>query len=226
MIKQEYTNTLSLPSTLFQIPGRHFDEYSPTPDVPDSASHCGNFTRINIVYDSASQCIGRAYVEFPDPKEKNRAIALDNTTLSIEPGGRVCKLTVKDPVSIPTPPQGNTIIRCVSFTVDGISRTVRAHFLPGFGELFKAPVSEQNVKDRNSILSYIESIRTLPDVTYYPSGDCILNENPMGKGKPQKRCRKMSIEKRSKVCTVCCGLETNHSNCYQSFAMAKSTVDE
>jgi hypothetical protein len=89
----------------------------------------------------------------------------------------------------------------VNFKVDGVCRSVRTHFLPAFGSLFKAPVSEQNVKDRTAVLEYIEVIK-----------------------KFQKGI--LSLQERSKICTICCGLESDHSNCLRSFAMAKASIGE
>ena len=141
----------------------HFDSYEKT---KGEELHCGNFIRINICYDTKSLCTGTAYVEYPDEKEKNRALDLNNTTLNLrennDPDGDIvgkCKLTVKEPDTIPTPPSSNTVARCVTFAIDGCLRTVRAHFLPAFGDLFKKPISEQNKKDSTAILEYIESVK-------------------------------------------------------------------
>jgi len=118
------------------------------------------------------------------------------------------------------------VLRCVNFKVDGVCRSVRTHFLPAFGSLFKAPVSEQNVKDRTAVLEYIEVIKKIEDVVYFPSGSSILHTNPL-QTKPKKFQKGiLSLQERSKICTICCGLESDHSNCLRSFAMAKASIGE
>ena len=134
---------------------------------------------------------------------------------------RRISLSVPDP--IPLPPQAPSILRCVKFKVDGVDRTVKAHFLPPFASLFKAPQSEQKVKDKGLVLDYIRSVMRMEDVSYIPSGVASFTLNPWS-NEPPKRGAKVPDDVGIHVCSICGrGRETDHTKCLKSFVMM-STV--
>ena len=121
------------------------------------------------------------------------------------------------PPAIPTPPAAPTINKCVSFKVDSCLRVVKAHYLPGFKELLKKPVSEQNAKDSKTILEYVTNIMQTEGVTYFPSGVTMESTNPWeGDLEMEKKLGGIT------VCSICNGAEANHEGCIRNHKIAEA----
>ncbi|GMH67103.1 hypothetical protein TrLO_g1847 [Triparma laevis f. longispina] len=135
------------------------------------------------------------------------------------------KITLSVPDTIPTPPSAPSILRCIKVRVDGLSRVVKAHFYPPFNDLFKAPQSEQKIKDKGLILDYIAAVRSMEDVTWLPSGVAQVTSNPWNekrvKGKDLKKYEKEAIQ----VCSICNGCAADHSICIRNFNLAKHGME-
>ncbi|GMH70432.1 hypothetical protein TL16_g05404 [Triparma laevis f. inornata] len=135
------------------------------------------------------------------------------------------KITLSVPDTIPTPPSAPSILRCIKVRVDGLSRVVKANFYPPFNDLFKAPQSEQKIKDKGLILDYIAAVRSMEDVTWLPSGVAQVTSNPWNekrvKGKDLKKYEKEAIQ----VCSICNGCAADHSICIRNFNLAKHGME-
>ena len=141
------------------------------------------------------------------------------------------KILLTVPEQIPTPPTAPSIMRCVTFKVDALTRIVKAHFYPPFNDLFKAPQSDQKIKDKALILEYVRSVMGTEDVTWIPSGVAQVTSNPWSNDRGvQVGSKKAADNNDAKlsigVCSICNGHEKDHSNCIRSFSLARHGMAE